>query len=82
MRAVWLPQIEYSAYKTFAELRYAQYYVLCPLNCIAVLLICRIDELFDILVEFPDSEPALLDLRDCLMKVELRTVLINNLQAV
>lgn len=47
-----------------------------------VLLICRIDELFDILVEFPDSEPALLDLRDCLMKVELRTVLIKSLQAV
>lgn len=47
-----------------------------------VLKICRIDELFDILVEFPDSEPALLDLRDCLMKVELRTVLISSLQAV
>lgn len=47
-----------------------------------MLLIYRVDELFDILVEFPDSEPALLDLRDCLMKVELRTVLINCLQAV
>jgi hypothetical protein len=47
-----------------------------------LVFICRIDELFDILVEFPDSEPALLDLRDCLMKVELRTVLINSLQAV
>lgn len=42
----------------------------------------RIHELFDILVEFPDSEPALLDLRECLKVVDLRSFLINCLQAV
>lgn len=41
---------------------------------------CRIEELFDILVEFPDSEPALLDLKECLEKVNLRSFLISSLQ--
>lgn len=59
---VWVPQIEYCGYKTFAEL--------------------RIDELFDILVEFPDSEPALLDLKECLRRVELRAFLIESLRSV
>ena len=50
--------------------------------CTLVLSFHRIHELFDILVEFPDSEPALLDLRECLKVVDLRSFLINCLQTV
>ncbi len=43
-------------------------------------LFSRISELFDILVDFPDSEAALHDLRACLGKVNLRTNLIASLK--
>lgn len=81
VKVEWLPQIEYCGYKTFAELRYS-----LPVELVETvhlfIVLCRIEELFDILVEFPDSEPALLDLKECLKRVELRTFLINSLRAV
>eukprot|EP00731_Ephydatia_muelleri_P024290 Em0016g561a len=40
----------------------------------------RIKELFEILVEFPDSKPSLDDLKDCLDRVELRATLIKSLR--
>ena len=42
----------------------------------------RISELFDILVEYPDSEPALCDLKQCMDKVQLRSFLITSLKSV
>ena len=41
----------------------------------------RVGELFDVLVEFPDSEAALIDLRTCLAKVDLRAHLICSLKS-
>lgn len=41
----------------------------------------RIRELFDILVEYPDSEPALCDLKQCMIKVNLRSFLITSLKS-
>lgn len=40
----------------------------------------RIEELFDIIVEYPDSEPALADLRECLHHVELRNKVVSSLK--
>ncbi|KAH9818926.1 hypothetical protein DFH28DRAFT_887898 [Melampsora americana] len=40
----------------------------------------RISELFDIIVEFPDSLPALEDLRLCLSKTDQRSLLVRTLQ--
>ena len=40
----------------------------------------RIKELFEILVEYPDSKPSLDDLKDCLDRVELRASLIKSLR--
>ncbi len=41
----------------------------------------RIEQLFDILVDFPESEPALLDLKACLEKApNLRSILIKSLR--
>jgi len=42
----------------------------------------RIEQLFNIIIEFPDSQPALEDLRDCLVKTNLRNFLTNNLRKV
>ncbi|GAB6023392.1 Anaphase-promoting complex subunit 2 [Chamberlinius hualienensis] len=42
---------------------------------------CRMDEMFTIIIEFPDSQPALEDLRNCLEKTNLRTKLIQSLKA-
>ena len=51
--------------------------------CIIIINIhSRISELFDILVEFPDSEPALCDLKLCLARVYKRSFLISSLKAV
>ncbi|OCF34155.1 anaphase-promoting complex subunit 2 [Kwoniella heveanensis BCC8398] len=41
----------------------------------------RTDELFDIIVDFPDSMAALEDLRECLFKVDQRLELVNKLNA-
>ncbi|WVQ94804.1 hypothetical protein IAU59_001887 [Kwoniella sp. CBS 9459] len=41
----------------------------------------RTDELFDIIVDFPDSMAALEDLRECLFKVDQRVELVNKLNA-
>ena len=50
-------------------------------SCIFAFIFCfRIKELFEILVEFPDSKPSLDDLKDCLDRVELRTSLIKSLR--
>lgn len=89
----WLPQVEYFGYKEYAELRYVHRtlatYLKCnyrtnvPLNvCIYCVYFCRISELFDILVEYPDSEPALCDLKQCMEKVNLRAFLISSLKSV
>ena len=40
----------------------------------------RIDQLYNIIIEFPDSQPALEDLRDCLVKTNLRNFLTTNLR--
>ncbi|WWC73346.1 uncharacterized protein I206_107313 [Kwoniella pini CBS 10737] len=41
----------------------------------------RADELFDIIVDFPDSMAALEDLKECLFKVDQRLELVNKLNA-
>ncbi|WOO86035.1 Anaphase-promoting complex subunit 2 [Vanrija pseudolonga] len=41
----------------------------------------RTEELFDIIVDFPDSLAALEDLRDCLIKVDQRDQLVDRLRA-
>lgn len=40
----------------------------------------RIRELFNIIVEYPDSQPALQDLKECLGKTDLRSHLIQSLR--
>ena len=40
----------------------------------------RIDELFNIIVEFPESEPAIQDLKSCLEKTDLRPHLVSSLK--
>lgn len=40
----------------------------------------RIDQLFNIIIEYPDSEPAVEDLRICLQKIDLRQHLTQKLQ--
>ena len=42
----------------------------------------RIRELFDIIVDFPDSESALVDLHECLRHVDLREELMESLTKV
>jgi len=41
----------------------------------------RIDELFDIIVDYPDSKPALEDLRRCLQQTSLLSKLVSSLTA-
>ncbi|ODN83719.1 hypothetical protein L202_01813 [Cryptococcus amylolentus CBS 6039] len=41
----------------------------------------RTDELFDIIIDFPDSMAALEDLKECLFKVDQRVELVNKLKA-
>ncbi|TYJ52510.1 hypothetical protein B9479_006870 [Cryptococcus floricola] len=41
----------------------------------------RTDELFDIIIDFPDSMAALEDLKECLYKVDQRLELVNKLNA-
>ncbi|KAI5119040.1 hypothetical protein M0805_005906 [Coniferiporia weirii] len=40
----------------------------------------RISEIFDIIVDYPDSNPALLDLRECLQRVDMRSDLVSTLR--
>lgn len=40
----------------------------------------RIDQLFNIIIEYPDSQPAIDDLRVCLERTDLRKTLIQSLQ--
>ncbi|XP_015433564.1 PREDICTED: anaphase-promoting complex subunit 2 [Dufourea novaeangliae] len=40
----------------------------------------RIEQLFDIIIEYPDSQPAIDDLRICLERTDLRKALIDSLQ--
>ena len=42
----------------------------------------RIEQLFNIIIEFPESQPALEDLRECLAKTDLRGHLIRCLKSV
>ena len=53
--------------------------------CTCIAIICnnwqvRIDQLFNIIVEYPESEPALIDLKLCLEKINLRTQLVTSLK--
>ncbi|CAG0895375.1 unnamed protein product [Darwinula stevensoni] len=41
----------------------------------------RMEQLFTIVIEFPESQPALEDLKECLEKTNLRTQLIQSLKA-
>lgn len=41
----------------------------------------RMNQLFNIIIEFPDSQPALEDLRECLERTDLRSKLIQSLKA-
>ena len=45
-------------------------------------MFCRIKELFDIIVDFPDSKLALTDLRECLNHVDMREELMESLTKV
>lgn len=40
----------------------------------------HIDQLFNIIIEFPESEPAILDLKVCLEKTDLRGTLVTSLK--
>ncbi|XP_054016183.1 anaphase-promoting complex subunit 2 isoform X2 [Hylaeus anthracinus] len=40
----------------------------------------RIEQLFDIIIEYPDSQPAIDDLHICLQRTDLRKVLVESLQ--
>ena len=40
----------------------------------------RIQELFNIIIEYPESEPALTDLKTCLEKTSLRGDLVSSLK--
>ena len=40
----------------------------------------RIDQLFDIIIEFPESQPAVEDLKECLEKTDLRSYLTKTLK--
>jgi len=42
----------------------------------------RIEQLFNIIIEFPESQPALEDLRDCIVHTDLRGHLTHNLRQV
>ena len=42
----------------------------------------RIEQLFNIIIEFPESQPALEDLRECLAKTDLRGHLTRSLKSV
>ncbi|PAV17180.1 ubiquitin- ligase [Pyrrhoderma noxium] len=40
----------------------------------------RVSEIFDIFVDFPDSTPALIDLRECLQRVDMRAELVSTIR--
>ncbi|XP_014681229.1 PREDICTED: anaphase-promoting complex subunit 2-like isoform X2 [Priapulus caudatus] len=42
--------------------------------------VVRIDQLFNIIIEYPESEPAIVDLRCCLEKTNLRSQLVTSLK--
>ena len=62
-------------------MRYVYAVILTPHSITCALLCFRVSELFDILVEYPDSEPALQDLKLCLEKVNKRAGLIASLKS-
>eukprot|EP01135_Chromosphaera_perkinsii_P010821 Nk52_evm16s2241 gene=Nk52_evmTU16s2241 len=41
---------------------------------------CRIEQMFDIIIDFPDSEPALADLKKCLENIDHKDHLTNSLR--
>ena len=41
----------------------------------------QIEQLFNIIIDFPESEPAILDLKLCLEKTDLRTQLVMSLKS-
>ena len=41
----------------------------------------QIEQLFNIIIEYPESEPAILDLKVCLEKTDLRTLLVTSLKS-
>ena len=46
-----------------------------------VYALVHIEELFEIIIEYPDSEPALLDLKCCLEKTDLRGMLVHSFRS-
>ena len=40
----------------------------------------RVQELFNIIIEYPESEPAIYDLKACLEKTDLRATLVSSLK--
>lgn len=40
----------------------------------------RTQEIFDIIIDYPDSQPALQDLKECLIRVDQRTDLVMSLR--
>lgn len=47
---------------------------------LVVQFVYRIGELFEIIVDYPDSEPALVDLSTCLQRVDMKAVLMSTLK--
>ena len=45
------------------------------------LIFCRIKSLFEIIISFPESEPALLDLKECLKYTYQFPLLISTLKS-
>ena len=46
-----------------------------------VYALVHIEEMFEIIIEYPDSEPALLDLKTCLEKTDLRGMLVHSFRS-
>jgi anaphase-promoting complex subunit 2 len=68
-------QSEYSTFYTSLCTR-LEFYLL---ECFAAL---RISELFDLIIDYPDSIPALEDLKSCLIKTNQLSELIESLRQV
>jgi anaphase-promoting complex subunit 2 len=41
----------------------------------------RVSEIFDIVVDYPDSEPALIDLKECMSEIDDSNTFLKTLQS-
>ena len=82
----WQLRILHHIYYSFGRLRYSLPFFLSPslsvMHTLTHFSHYRIKELFDIIVEYPDSSPALHDLRECLEHADIRNELKTSLKAV